>query len=629
MPSTSKDIRKYYKENIREFMKDCLRIQHRNPNITGLVPFELNPAQEALLTLKEQIEKFNIKRTTYMAQFDKSVQITHLPVRINVLKPRKEGISTLIEAIMYHHNEFNPHSKGLIMAHREDGAHNIASISTRFTRFFPVTEPEFKMKMYKNNSKAIEWDQEHDSGMFICTCANENVARSHTFRIVHLSELAHFGNGDAIAAANEACGDFPIFFKETTANGLDAYFYPSWDKAMYFEDVKAYWDEHKATPPDWNGEYKFFWGWWQDPEYRSPVSPEERKLISEDLDEEEKALIEAYGLSIEQIKWRRGKIAGSATDQKKLEPIDFFRQEYPANPEEAFVTTGTAVFQRSALTRLEAQRQKPEWHGKILLMKEGQIILQEQEHNRWWFSNLVKFERPREGHEYVIGGDAAEGLKSGDWSVASVWDRTDGSNLVEVARYRGKAGARLLGDIIAYLSAHYNDAYVMMEANAPGNSTCQRLVEIGVAEMYHRKNEEAVGQDQDKEVWSPGFKTYANTKRLIIERARAALRDKELTIRHPDALREWRLYANEDGRLGAPPGENDDCVMADCLAIYAHFVTAPAILRAPPPEVPQSPKDAQSIRIQDLVRKKIKKSQLRHKQDRLRPLKALPPGKLA
>lgn len=629
MSSTREKVREYYRENIREFFKDCLRIQHRNPNVKGLVPLELNPAQESLLRLKENIEAFNIEVTTYMHSQNPAVEITHLPVKIDILKPRKEGISTEIEAIVYHFCEFHPHSKALLMAHREDGAHNIATISARFTRFFPDTDPPIKVKMKSNLVSKIEWDEEWDSSIFICTSKNEGVARSHTFRIVHLSEVAHFPNGDAIGAAEEACGDYAYIFKESTANGLDHSFYPSWKKAMYFEDVRSYWEANKALPPDWNGEYRFFWAWWQDPDYRSPTTTEEARILREDLDQEEKDLIEAYDLDLEQIKWRRRKIAGSCSDQKKMEPVQFFKQEYPSNPEEAFVSSGSHVFHQSNLGRLEAQKQDPKWHGRVLFLDEGEIVLQGNDSRRWEHDPLVIFEHPKPGHEYVIGGDAAEGLEHGDYSVTSVFDRTDGSALVEVARYRGKCDARLLGDLIAYLASKYNMAYIMQEANAPGNATCQRLVELGVPNMYHRKDEERVGQSQDQESWSPGFKTYKNTKRLLIENSKAILRDRDLVLRHPDAIREWKIFQNENGSLSAPPGETDDCVMADSLAVYAHRVTAPAILRTPVDMKPE-PEDSEKIQIQSLVDRKIKRAQKEHKRRALRRRREvlIPAGKM-
>ncbi len=619
MSSTREKLREHYKENIRDFFKDCLRITHRNPNVRELVALELNPAQESLLRLKEQIEQFNLEVTSYMHKQDRSIEVTHLPVRIDILKPRKEGISTLIEALCYHYCEFNPHSKALIMAHRDDGAQNIATISTRFTTFFPDTTPVFKNKMKSNLATKVQWHDEWDSGMFICTCRNESVARGHTFRIVHLSEVAHFVNGDAIAAADEACGDYPYFYKESTANGLDPYFHGSWQKAMYFEDVKAYWDQNKSLPPNWNGEFRFFWGWWQDPDYRSPMTQEEAARMKDDLDSEEKDLMDAYGLDLEQIKWRRRKIAGSCSNQKKMEPVDFFRQEYPANPDEAFVASGNQVFNQGNLARIEARSkdQKVKWHGKALFLKEGEIILQENNTNRWQHSPLVIFEEPKAFHEYVIGGDAAEGLEHGDWSVAAVFDRTDGNQLVEVARYRGKCPARQLGDVIALLAARYNMAFIMQEANAPGNATCQRLIELSVPNMYHRKDEERVGQNLDGESFSPGFKTFKNTKRLIIENAQAILRDRMIELRHPDAIREWKIFTNENGTLTAPPGETDDCVIADALAVYGHRVTAPGILRPPPDEQEnKDPKKEEAISVQKLVDRKIKRSQRRYREER-------------
>ena len=70
--------------------------------------------------------------------------------------------------------------------------------------------------------------------------------------------------------------------------------------------------------------------WYVDPEYREKVP----KNFDRTPDEEE--LAEKYSLDDEQLMFRRRKIAQNG--------IDLFKQEYPSEPEEAFLTTGRPVF---------------------------------------------------------------------------------------------------------------------------------------------------------------------------------------------------------------------------------------------------------------------------------------------
>lgn len=55
-----------------------------------------------------------------------------------------------------------------------------------------------------------------------------------------------------------------------------------------------------------------------------------------------------------------------------------------------------------------------------------------------------------------MGVDAAEGLENGDWSVISIFDRTNGTKMVEVARVRSKTPARELGEMANFLGWMYN-----------------------------------------------------------------------------------------------------------------------------------------------------------------------------
>ena len=86
-----------------------------------------------------------------------------------------------------------------------------------------------------------------------------------------------------------------------------------------------------------NGFVPVFIPWFTDPDYREPVS----KTFERTPDEED--LAEKYNLDDEQLMFRRRKIAQNG--------IDLFNQEYPAQPEDAFLNTGRPVFNPEQLTQ--------------------------------------------------------------------------------------------------------------------------------------------------------------------------------------------------------------------------------------------------------------------------------------
>jgi hypothetical protein len=76
-----------------------------------------------------------------------------------------------------------------------------------------------------------------------------------------------------------------------------------------------------------------------------------------------------------------------------------------------------------------------------------------------------------------------------------------------------------------------------------------------------------------------GFYTGSRTKPLLVSAGQQACREEKILIRSKTALRQWEIYKNADGRYMAPEGEKDDCVMADLLAIWAHFTHVAPLVR--------------------------------------------------
>ena len=90
--------------------------------------------------------------------------------------------------------------------------------------------------------------------------------------------------------------------------------------------------------------------WYVDPEYREPVPTN----FEPTPDEED--LIKKYGLDNEQLMFRRRKVAQNG--------IDLWNQEYPAEPEQAFLTTAGLCSTQSSCSDAWRMRaiQKTVWH---------------------------------------------------------------------------------------------------------------------------------------------------------------------------------------------------------------------------------------------------------------------------
>lgn len=547
--------------------------------------FEFNACQIALNDLIEKVGDFNEQKSRRLADTDDRAVISRFPIEIVVLKARKVGVSTFLEARAYWKGSLFPETKIMVMAHERPAATNIANIAARFDINWDgaLDYPIVKMPLTRNNDNLLEWMEPHSSSMVVETAGSKGggSSRSFTYHYLHFSEVAFFPkDSPQVATAMTAKAANYEMYLESTANGTGNIFYDEWANAMYFEDVAKLYAEGKSPPKWWNGKFRFFWPWFAQEENRKPLLDYEREEIQNTLDDDELELIEQHGLELEQLAWRRREISGPCSKQTAMLPTEYFKQEHPSTPEEAFVSKNSAIYDAKKLNAMAAAAKEiePVFMGHFLhdpneetgykMVKGGQYLAPAHGESIIEGAQFVQWELPHPNEAYVMGVDTAEGLEHGDWSVISIFSRTNGTQMREVARVRAKTPAREFADIANYLGLLYNEAYIVAERNPPGNALCERLVELGYTNLYHHANIEVVTDHVNPEAFTAGFKTTQTTKPIICERAVLGIRDDEIVLRHPDAIREWKQFTRVDKKYGAPEGFNDDCVMADLLAFF-------------------------------------------------------------
>ena len=104
-----------------------------------------------------------------------------------------------------------------------------------------------------------------------------------------------------------------------------------------------------------------FYPWYIHAEYQIPrggvcLEPDKGEL---EYDAEEQALVDAYGLTEDQIRWRRYKIV--EVEQLRLDGSSrsLFTQEYPEDDESCFLTSGDMYYDVGRLNELERQCHRP------------------------------------------------------------------------------------------------------------------------------------------------------------------------------------------------------------------------------------------------------------------------------
>lgn len=453
------------------------------------------------------------------------------PVRYIILKARQEGVSTLIEALIYWWTATHKNVKSKIVAHENETA---KALYEMFRRYYDNTLPIFQPKIKYNTRSDLTFDTEDGKGLKsqidVASAKNTGVGRGQTINWLHGSEISLWADGSEIVAGlMQAVPLLPktAIFLESTANGIGDYFHKTWQAA------KA--DQSVFKP--------LFFSWAEHEEYQiTPPAGFTRTA-------EEKALAKEYNLTDAQLYWRREKIKEFSGD------LDKFQQEYPLNDAEAFLASGRSRFHIPSLLMMEEQATAPR---EIELIDKGdsyELIPIEKAPLKIW-------KEPMEGRKYVIGADVAEGT-GGDFSVATIMDEEAAET---VARWRGDAEPSEFGEILDQLGRYYNNALIACEINNHGLTTVQRLRDLNYDNLYRRER----GLDERFEEFtsSLGWKTDRKTKPLMINALAESILTHKLKDYDITFIRECMSYVVDDrGRTNAQVGQHDDTVISTAIAL--------------------------------------------------------------
>ena len=553
----------------KDYIESCLKIRTKSG---AVIPFRLNAAQRKL---------YDVARRQ---------QEAGRPVRIIILKARQLGFSTLTEGLIFHACATRPNTNALIVTHREDATANLFRMSKLFYDELPEpVKPMLRTSnaqelVFENPTRSAKEKAQRPglrSRLRCATAGGRGIGRSDTLQCVHLSEYAFWPEGADGKAATltgilQAVPSMPgtMVVIESTANG--------------YEDFKERWDAAAAGENDFEA---VFFAWFENPEYTMEPAP------GTEWTPEEEELRARYDLTEGQLQWRRWCIANNCGGD-----LDMFRQEYPSNADEAFLHSGTGVFDNEQVILRRETAPEPikrgdfVWEGDTssapggapstplsvgcadISPRRGESSPQGE--GFAWVDDpggAVKiWKEPIEGHPYVIGGDTAG--EGSDWFTAFVIDNATGEQAAALRRQYSEP--EYVRQIYA-LGRYYNDAMIGLETNF-STYPVMKLQELGYPNQYAREREDTYTRQVKK---SYGFRTDRQTR----PRAIAGL--VEVFSAHPrwfmdaELLGEMLTFCyNEDHRPEALAGKHDDLVMAAAIT-YAirHQQRMSVIERAEPP----------------------------------------------
>ena len=288
------EIRQRLKDHFPFYARNCLSIRTK---ANAIQPFVLNEAQTYIHERLEEQRKKTGK------------------VRAIVLKGRQQGCSTYVEGRYYWRTTHTPGVRTFILTHEDAATSNLFEMVERYHEKCP---PFMKPATGASNAKELSFPN-IDSGYKVGTAGNKAVGRSSTIQLFHGSEVAFWPNADEhvkgiLQAVPDMDGTEVIL--ESTANGMGNYFHQQWKLAESGQS------EYIAIFVPW---------YWQT-EYRAKPPADFVRT------EEEEELSSQFGLSDEQLYWRRRKVRELSTDGTNGDRA--FKQEYPMHAGEAFQVTG-------------------------------------------------------------------------------------------------------------------------------------------------------------------------------------------------------------------------------------------------------------------------------------------------
>ena len=515
--------------NPRAYIENFLMIRTKEGKVQ---PFILNPAQ--------------IKLDDALKAQDKAGK----PMRAIVLKARQLGFSTYTEGLIFQRAATHEQHTALILAHLDTSTNTLFSMERLFyDRLPPPLRPMRKKSndtelLFENPTRSQKEKDKNPGLQSSITCntagAGSGIGRSFMLRSLHCSEFAFWRGKKAetltglLQAVPGERGTLVVI--ESTANG--------------FEEFQKLW---AAAVKGENDFIPIFCGWQENAKYRKPVPP------GTVWTEKELEMKSRLGLDDEQLAWRRWCIRNNCHGDERM-----FRQEYPSTPDEAFLTSGTGVFDNEIVMARKQDAPKPGRIGKFAYDYDEMHIT-----NIRWVDDPLGwiriYETPENGElsvdwkvPYVLGGDTAG--EGSDFFTGQLLDNTTGEQ---------KAVLRMPSDEIEYtrqmycLGMTFNKALMGIECNF--TTFPQRELErLNYPHFYWR---ERFDTNTNKVVKAYGFRTDQRTRPVIISGLKDAFNDHPENFLDDATLGEMLTFIKNDaGRAEAAEGEHDDLVMGLAIA---------------------------------------------------------------
>lgn len=550
----------------------------------GDIPFTLRYPQRRLVSLMEKM------------------RLAGLPIRIIMLKARQWGGSTVIQIYMawlqlVHRKGLN----SLIISQVARTSSDIKDMFDRLLSYYPVSLLHALGEAYSPNEKKMESVDvgglikripQRNCKISIGTAEKPDSVRGSDYSLVHCSEVGLWKKTEGKSPEDivrSACSGillepYTMIVYESTANGVGNFFHTEYTAAA-----------DPQTPSQFTA---FFVSWYEIEMYQHSIDNpslfarhlfDNRFQTSSPTNREEPGRylwwLWKQGATLENIQWY-------ILERAKYNGHSGMASEYPSNDVEAFVNSGSNVFDRYQVEALKDTCRPPKYIGDVYAdFDEGEKALQNVRFREDASGAFYVWARPEIDEEeevtdrYLVIVDIGGRSSKADFSVICVIDRInmiDGGRPAIVAQWYGHIDMDILAWKAAQIATFYDNALLVIESNTLETKDRERIVEgdqslfilSQIKSVYpnlyaRRQSEDDIREGRPKKY---GFHTNVATKPQIISTLTKVIREHLYTERDQRCIDEYLCYERKpNGAYGAIIGKHDDLLMTRAIGLHICF----------------------------------------------------------
>ncbi len=522
------------------------------------------------------------------------------PIRIVLLKARQWGGSTVSQLYMawlqlVHKVGLN----SLIIAHQGAGSDEIKDMFDRMIKAYPVEMLHKLGEAYDANepklvgvgkSGSIYRVPQRNCKIKIGTAERPDSCRGGDYNLVHLSEVGLWKATEGKKPEDivrSACSGvlyrpYTMIVYESTANGTGNFFQREYDMASkgksQFEAMFVSWFDIEiySTPVDDILSFA-----------ASLYDNRNNDNVASSREESGKYLwwLWEKGATLEAIHWY-------ILERAKYNEHASMASEYPSDDVEAFVHSGTMVFDKYKVEAFKKYCKEPRFVGDVYAdADEGKNALknlrfvEDRQGVLWIWEKPEIDEDEKVTNRYLTVVDVGGRSSKADWSVIVVFDRlfmAEGGRPAVVAQWYGHCDIDLLAWKAAQIAAYYDNSLLVIESNTLETHDKERDVDGDQSQfilnqikgvypnLYARKqSEEDILQGLPTKY---GFHTNVATKPMVISTLVKVIRENLYVERDARCLDEYLTYEKKpNGAYGAIIGKHDDLLMTRAIGLHICF----------------------------------------------------------